>query len=183
MVIISMLRGVNVGPHNRIKMDALRTACESLGFNRVQTYVQTGNIIFQTSERNLGKLAKRIEDGIEKEFGFRPPVVLRTTAELRHVTAANPFAQREAIETNKLLVYFLAVESNPAAREELSKIKSDPEEMHLVGRELYIYFPNGIGQSKLPWKRIENAAKTPGTGRNWNTVTKLLELAENLELQ
>lgn len=181
MVAVSMLRGINVGAHHRIKMDALRAVYGSLGLTAVQTYVQSGNVVFRTKDRNLIKLAQQLEDGIEEEFGFRPAVVLRTTAELRQVIVANPFAKREGIEPNKLLVTFLAVEPSPAGCQELAKIKADAEELHLVGREIYIYFPNGMGRSKLPWARIDQAVKTSGTGRNWNTVTKLLEMAENLE--
>ena len=181
MVVICMLRGVNLGPYHRIKMDALRTLCESSGLTGVQTYVQSGNVVFHTKERNLIKLAKRIEDGIEKQFGFRPAVVLRTTAELRQVVARNPFGKRKGIEPAKLLVDFLAIEPDQHAGEELEKIKADPEELHLDGRELYIYFPNGMGRSKLPWARIDRAVKTSGTGRNWNTVTKLFEMAEKME--
>jgi uncharacterized protein (DUF1697 family) len=183
MVAISMLRGVNLGSHHRIRMDVLRAVYESLGLRAVQTYVQSGNVIFQTKDRNLVKLAQQIADGIEKEFGFRPAVIVRTSAELRQVIVANPFAKRKGIEPSKLLVTFLAMEPSPAAGEELGKIKADPEELHLVGREIYIYFPNGMGRSKLPWARIDKAVKTSGTGRNWNTVTKLLDMAEKLEAE
>ncbi len=77
-VIISMLRGVNVGGHNKMKMDALRALYESLKLRDAQTYVQSGNVIFRTDERDMARLAKRIEDGIERKFGFRPDVILRT---------------------------------------------------------------------------------------------------------
>jgi uncharacterized protein (DUF1697 family) len=82
-VVISMLRGVNVGGHNKIKMDALRALCESLKLRDPQTYVQSGNVIFRTKEQNHVLLTKRIQDGIESTFGFRPGVVLRTSAEGR----------------------------------------------------------------------------------------------------
>src|SRR5438046_9547754 len=82
-VIISMLRGVNVGGHNKIKMDALRALYESLKLRDAQTYVQSGNVIFRTDERDIARLAKRIEDGIERKFGFRPDVIVRTGAEVK----------------------------------------------------------------------------------------------------
>jgi uncharacterized protein (DUF1697 family) len=180
-VVISMLRGVNVGGHNKIKMDALRALCESLKLRDPQTYVQSGNVIFRTKEQNHVLLTKRIQDGIESTFGFRPGVVLRTSAELRDVIARNPFAARRDIEPNKLLVTFLASDPGPEARAAAHKIKTDPEEMRLDGREAYIYFPNGMGRPKLSWPAIERILKTFGTGRNWNSVTKLLEIAEKLE--
>jgi uncharacterized protein (DUF1697 family) len=107
-VLISMLRGVNVGAHNRIKMDALRALYESLALRHPQTYVQSGNVLFRTDRRDPIALAKRIEDAIQRGFGFRPTVILRTSAELRDVMARSPFAKRGGIEPAKLLVYFLA---------------------------------------------------------------------------
>jgi uncharacterized protein (DUF1697 family) len=180
-VIVSMLRGVNLVSHNRIKMDALRTLYESLGLRDAETYVASGNVVFRTKAQSLTALAKRIESAIERDFGFRPRVILRTTSELRDAIARNPFRTRRGIEPNKLLVMFL--ESHPAAEalEQVLKIKADPEEMHIHGREVYIYFPNGMARPKLSWVTVEKKLKIAGTGRNWNSVTKLLEMAEKLE--
>ncbi len=180
-VIISMLRGVNVGGHNMIKMDALRALYQSLKLRNPQTYVQSGNVIFRTEERDLVRLSRRIEDGIEQSFGFRPHVILRTRSELRDVIARNPFARRRGIVPSRLLVTFLASDPGPEARDKLRRIKTDPEELRIEGRELYIYYPNGMARPKLSWAAIEKTLKTPGTGRNWNSVTKLLEIAERLE--
>jgi uncharacterized protein (DUF1697 family) len=181
LAVICMLRGVNVGGHNKIKMDALRALCASLKLHDPQTYVQSGNVVFKTNERDLARLAKRIQDAIEKKFGFRPAVILRTTSELRDAIARNPFAKRRGIEPGKLLVTFLADEPPADACGPVHKMKTDPEELHLHGREIFIYFPNGAGKSKLPWSSLDKMLKTTGTGRNWNTVTKLLEIAESLE--
>ena len=149
VVVISMLRGVNLGSHNRIKMDALRALYESLKLRDPQTYVQSGNVIFRTQERNLAQLAKRIENGIEQKFGFRSQVILRTTSEMRDVIARNPFAKRRGIEPSKLLVTFLASDPGPEDRDKLLKLKTDPEELKIDGHELYIYFPNGMVRPKL----------------------------------
>jgi len=180
-VMISMLRGVNVGGHNKIKMDALRALYEFLKLRDAQTYVQSGNVIFSTDERDISRLAKRIEDGIERKFGFRPDEILRTAAEMRDVIARNPFAKRRGIEPGKLLVSFLASDPGEEARKKLRQMKFDPEELWVEGREVYIYFPNGMGRSKLPWAGLDKMLKTPATGRNWNSVTKMLEMAEKLE--
>ena len=180
-VVISMLRGVNVGGHNKIKMDALRTLYESLKLRDAQTYVQSGNVIFKTDERDMARLAKRIEDGIERKFGFRPDVILRTAAEMRDVVARNPFAKRRGIEPGKLLVSFLGSDPGEEGREKVRQMKCDPEELRVEGRELYLYFPNGQGRSKLSGAALEKALKTPATGRNWNSVTKMLEMAEKME--
>ena len=180
-VIVSMLRGVNVGGHNRIKMDALRGLYKSLKLRDPQTYVQSGNVIFRTDERDLVRLAQRVEHGIERRFDFRPAVIVRTTSELRDVIARNPFAKRRGIDPSRLLVTFLASDPGPEAREQVRRMKTAPEELRIEGRELYIYYPDGMARPKLSWAVIERTLKTPGTGRNWNSVTKMLEIAERLE--
>jgi uncharacterized protein (DUF1697 family) len=173
--IISMLRGVNVGGHNRIKMEALRALYQSLGLGNPQTYLQSG------SKRDLVALATQMEDAIERNFGFRPAVILRTTAELKDVIARNPFATRRGIEPNRLLVNFLAGDPGAEVRDQVLRLKTDPEELRMDGRELYIYFPNGMARPKMSWAVLDRTLKTPGTGRNWNSVTRLLEMAERLE--
>ncbi len=180
-VIISLLRGVNVGGHNKIKMDALRTLYESLKLRDPQTHVQSGNVVFKTKNRDLVQLSKRIENAIERKFGFRPNVIVRTASELRSVLARNPFAKRRDIDPSKLLVTFLASDPGEEARDKVRRMKTGPEELRIVGREVYVYFPNGMGRSKLPWAAIGRTLETSGTGRNWNSVTKLLEIAEKLE--
>jgi len=179
-IIISMLRGVNVGGHNKIKMDALRALYESLKFTGCQTFIQSGNVIFKTKERNLAKLSSQIQTAIERSFGFRPDVILRTSAELRDVIARNPFAKRRGIEPGKLIVAFLAGAPAAQARDNILKLKTDPEELRIDGSELYIYYPNGMGRSKLAWSLIERTLKISGTCRNWNSVTKMLVIADSL---
>lgn len=179
-VLISMFRGVNVGAHNRIKMDALRAVYESLKLEDARTYVQSGNVIFRTKEKNTAALAKRIESAFESKFGFHSEVILRSAGELRKAIAASPFTGRRDVEPAKLLVTFLAGDPGPDARATLRSLKGHPEELHLVERELYIYFPNGAGKSKLPWASLAKLLKTTGTARNWNSVTKMLEIAEEL---
>jgi uncharacterized protein (DUF1697 family) len=180
-VLISMLRGVNLGGHNRIKMDALCALYKALKFEDPRTYVQSGNVIFRTNEKNSGALAKKIQDAIESKFGFRPEVILRTGDELRKAIAATPFAASRNLEPGKILVTFLAGEPGPEALATIAKLKSHPEELHLKGREMYIYFPDGAGKSKLPWSQVEKLLKTTGTARNWNSVTKMLAIAEEME--
>jgi uncharacterized protein (DUF1697 family) len=147
----------------------------------VRTYVQSGNVVCRTAKRDMGQLAVMIEGAIEREFGFRPAAIVRTAAELKDVISRNPFAGRDGIEPSKLIVTFLASAPGREAREKVLALKTDPEEVRLDGREMYVWFPNGMGRTKLPVAGIEKTLKTPGTGRNWNTVTKLLEMAEALE--
>lgn len=181
MILISMLRGVNVGPHNRIKMDALRALYESLKFEDPRSYVQSGNVIFRTKEKNSPQLAKKIQSAIEKKFGCCPEVVLRTTDEMRKAVAANPFPERVKEEPGKVLVTFLAAAPPAGAEASLEKFKDFPEELRLKGRELYIYFPNGAGKSKVPWSSVEKLLKVTGTARNWNSLQAMLAIAEEME--
>lgn len=177
-----MLRGVNLGAHNRIKMDPLRALYVSLKLEDPQTYVQSGNVIFRTKEKSTAQLAKKIQDGIQKKFGFTPAVILRTTDEMRKAIAASPFADRPQLEPGKILVTFLSAEPPPReAQATLATLKVHPEELHLKGRELYIYFPNGAGKTKLPWSAVERLLKVTGTARNWNSVRKMLAMAEAME--
>jgi uncharacterized protein (DUF1697 family) len=179
-VIIGLLRGVNLAGHNKIKMEDLRALCDSLGLHNSQTYVQSGNVVFSTRERNLARLASRIEDAIEKQAGFRPSVILRTPSDLRGVIARNPFATRRDLEPGKLIVTFLPADPAPEMRDAVRNLKTAPEEVRIHGREVYTYFPDGMGRSKLV-PVMEKILKKSGTGRNWNTVTKLLGMAEALE--
>ena len=180
-VLISLLRGVNVGGHHKVKMDELRALYESLGFEDVQTHINSGNVLFRSGGRDLVRLRRRIEDAIESACGFRVDVILRTPADLRDVIARNPFAARPGMDGAKLAITFLAAEPSAAAREQVLAIDAAPEELRIDGRELYIYFPNGMGRPKLSMPLVEKTLKTPGTSRNWNTVRKLLEIAEKLE--
>jgi uncharacterized protein (DUF1697 family) len=183
-VLISMLRGVNLGSHNRVKMDALCDLYEELKLESPRTYVQSGNVIFTTKEKDTAKLTKKIQNAIEKTFQCRPEVILRTTGEMKKAVAANPFSGRRNIEPGKLLVTFLAAEPPQEAQASLAKlvsVKKYPEELHIVGRELYIYFPNGAGKSRLPWSQVDRLLKVTGTARNWNSVLAILKMAQELE--
>lgn len=179
-VVISMLRGINVGAHNRIKMDALREVYELLGLREVQTYVQSGNVVFSTVRRDLAKLADALESALEERFGFRPSVILRTPPEMKEVIDRNPFADRTGLDPAKLLVLFLASDPGEEARKKVAQMNTAPDELRMEGRELYVYFPDGMGRSKLPWASLGKMLGSVGTGRNWNTVLKLLALAERL---
>jgi len=180
-VIISMLRSVNVGGHHKLKMEALRALYETLGFSDVQTYIQSGNVIFRTKRQDLARLSKRIEDELERRFGFRTDVILCTPSDLQYVLARNLFAKRPGIDPSKLLVDFLARVPSAEAVDRVRKLNTEPEELRIDGRELYMYFPNGMARPKISWGAVEKLLNTPGTGRNLNTIRKLLEIAQKLE--
>jgi uncharacterized protein (DUF1697 family) len=180
-VIISMLRGVNVGGHHKIKMDALRKLYATLGFRDVETYIQSGNVIFRTDGGSPAALPARIETAIEKKFGFRPSVIVRSASELRKVISGNPFARKRDVEPSRLAVIFLASAPGADTRDQIHALNGGPEELRVEGRELYIYFSNGMARPKISPAQIDRILKIPGTGRNLNTVRKVLEIAEKLE--
>jgi uncharacterized protein (DUF1697 family) len=122
----------------------------------------------------------RIEVAIERRFGIRPTVIVRTSTEMKGVIARNPFAKRRDIDPRKLLVLFLASDPSQEAWDNFLRMKADPEELRIGERELYIYYPNGMARPKLSPALMEKTLKIPATGRNWNSVTKLLEIAERL---
>ena len=164
-------------------VDALRAIYEALGLKDPRTYVQSGNVIFRTKEKSTRKLAIKIQDAIEKSFKFRPAVIVRTLDELREAIAATPFDARRNLHPGKVLVTFLEDVPQAEGAAKLATLKSYPEEIHLLGRELYIYFPDGAGKSKLPWSQVEKLLKVNGTARNWNSVRAMLEIAEKLEAE
>ena len=175
---IALLRGVNVVGSNQIRMETLREIFVSLKLRSPRTYIQSGNVVFSSPETDPAKIATRIESAIEKRCGFRPSVMLRTTAEMRDVVARNPLAGRPEVHPAKFAVFFLA--GAPAA-EIASKVKAinvGEEEIHPSGREIYVYFPEGQGKSKL-LPALNRTLKVPATARNWNTVLKLLAMAED----
>jgi uncharacterized protein (DUF1697 family) len=179
-VVIALLRGVNVGGNCQLPMVKLREICGSLGLEDTVTYIQSGNAVFRTKQRNLCGLAREMEGAIEAAVGFRPAVALRTLAEWEALIEANPFAGREGLLPARLLVTFLVADPGDEGRRRVSSIDASPEEMHAIGSELYIYFVEGVGKTKLPFKAIDKALGAAGTARNWNTVLKLRDLAQAL---
>jgi uncharacterized protein (DUF1697 family) len=174
--LVVLLRGINIGSRNRISMPELREALEEDGYNDVQTYLQSGNVVL-TSTKSAKQVAQDCERLIADRFGLDIAVVTRTRNELAKVVERNPLA-RVAKDPKRYQVSFL--EKKPAAKvvRELEDVASDQEMVVSIGRELYAWHPAGVARSKL-WARL--AGKNLGvtaTARNWTTVTKLLELAD-----
>ena len=172
---VALLRGINVGGRTKIAMADLRRLFAELGAADVTTYVQSGNVVFKSGAAAAG-LAQSIERRIADELGLRVTVVVRTPAEVAKVVAGNPFAERGA-DPKQLHVVFLA-EKPPAARvRALDATRGAPDEFRVVGREIYLHYPNGSGRSKITNAWFEKELRVAGTARNWRTVTKLAELA------
>jgi uncharacterized protein (DUF1697 family) len=179
-VMIALLRGINLAGRNRVKMDELRKLCELHKLHNVQTHIQSGNIVFRTEDKDVARLAKRLEEAIKRKFGFHADVVVRSLSELKQILARSPFASRNGLEPGKLIVTFLACDLAKEKCDRILGIKAGREEVKLGKRELYIYYPDGMGKSKLV-PALDRVLEKTGTARNWNTVTKLLEMAEAME--
>jgi uncharacterized protein (DUF1697 family) len=175
---VSLFRGINVGGHQTIRMDELKDLHESLGLKDVVTYIRSGNVVFTSDDADLAQLPRQIEDGFAKKFGFHVKVMVRTSAELSDSIANNPFQNQPMKESKWVVVLFLATRPESTALEDLQKTYGGPEELCLIGQELYIYYTNGIGRSKLTLPLIEKKLKTSGTGRNWNTILQLQKLVQ-----
>ena len=175
---VSLFRGINVGGHHAVPMNELKALHEAQGFKDVVTYIQSGNVVFSSDEADLAQLPRQIEDGFAKKFGFQVKVMVRTSAELQDIIDNNPFQNQTMKEPKLMVVLFLATHPESTAMEDLQKTYVGPEELCLIGQELYIYYPNGIGRSKLSLTLIEKKLKTIGTGRNWNTILQLQKLIQ-----
>jgi uncharacterized protein (DUF1697 family) len=184
-IYIALLRGINVGGKNRIKMAELKRTFESMGLSRVQTYIQSGNVLFKSNEEEE-PLRKRIEHGIEADFGFSVTVVLRTADELKRIAANCPFSEEEvsgaeaSSEGESLYVSLLLEEPSQERIERLGDFRSEGDEYRIEGREVYLLFRHSIRNSKL----ANNLQKldVPSTVRNWKTINKLVTLADALEV-
>ena len=175
---VSLFRGINVGGHQTVPMNELKELHEALGLKDVVTYIQSGNVVFSSDEADLAQLPRQIEDGFAKKFGFQVKVMVRTSAELQDIIDNNPFQNQTMKEPKLMVALFLATHPESTAMEDLQKTYVGPEELCLIGQELFVYYPNGIGRSKLSLTLIEKKLKTIGTGRNWNTILQLQKLIQ-----
>lgn len=179
-VYISLLRGINVGGSKQIRMAELKTLYESLGFGGTQTLLQSGNVVFESDSSDPDPIASDIEAAIEQRFGFQSRIILRTRDQWQEVIQRHPFSAGQLAEPAKILVMFLRDAPAAEALETLIQAHAGPEIIYHSRHELYIFYPDGMGRSKLDHALIERKLKVMATGRNWNTVNKLLALCETL---
>jgi uncharacterized protein (DUF1697 family) len=171
---VALLRGINVGGRNKVAMPALRACCESLGHNRVVTYIQSGNVVFDAAKGTPARLARGLSDALDAMLGLRIDVVVRSAAELQRVTTTNPFPT-EGVDPTTLHVLFLASTPTAAAVEVLAATHFPPNEYVVRGDDVFLRAPDGIGRTRLP--NFDKVLGTVATGRNWRTVLTLAEMA------
>jgi len=172
---IALLRGINLGPHKRIAMPALRDLIASAGFDDVRTYVQSGNVVL-SSEAPPDQVADELERRIAEEFGFEVDVIVRTGEELARVVKRNPLGD-VAVNPKRYQVSFLNSELDAQRAEELADLATESERLVAIGRELYAWHPDGVARSKLSAKLARPSSGVKATARNWATVTALNEIA------
>lgn len=172
---VAFLRGVNVGG-NTLKMSWLREACEEIGLNGVQTYVQSGNVVF-SSRLGAAKLEQTLKDMIDKQTRLPVTVTVRSASELEGVIAGNPFLKQKGVDVTKLHVTFLAKAVTEPALDKLDALAGTRDQCRLIGREIYLHCPINYGETKLSNNAIEKVLAVGATTRNWKTVTTLQEMA------
>lgn len=174
--LIALFRGINIGGHKLMPMKELTTLLESLGAREVRTYAQSGNAVFRTAAKDIGRFAERLEAEIGKRYGFEPCVLMLTPETLARFAAENPFPEAIA-DGAKLHLGFLAADPANPDLAKLAALRTGKERFQLNDGVLYLHLPDGAGISKLA-AGAEKALGVPMTARNWKTVCKLLEMAE-----
>jgi uncharacterized protein (DUF1697 family) len=175
---VALLRAVNVGGNNKLPMKDLVEMFVDAGCTNVRTYIQSGNVLFSAAPRLAAQLPATISAEIAKRFGYKTPVILRTPEQLREVIRRNPFLKAGAAEET-LHIMFLAGTPKPSDIDRLDPARSAPDEFIVLGQEIYLRLPNGMGRTKLLNSYFDSKLATTSTARNWRTVLKLLELSES----
>lgn len=174
---VALLRGVNIGPHKRIAMADLRALVEGLGYSNVRTLVNSGNVVFDSPRaRTNPQLAEEIGQGLRDAHRLDVPVVVRSGTEMAEIVAANPFP--EAAATPRLLhVSFLDRKPDAAKIAALEEIERGDDDVRVIGTEVFLALPHGLSGAVFSVNGLDKVLGVVATSRNWNTVTKLAEMA------
>ena len=174
---ISLLRGINVSGQKRILMNDLKSLYESIGLDGVSTYIQSGNVVFNSDEKNKNKIAELITDSIKLKYGFDVKVLIRTKNELAKITKQNPFLKNEGVDVKRLYVTFLERKPDAKLINNLATDKETIDSYKVIGMEVYLHVPGGFGRTIYSNNYIEKKLALKATTRNWKTVNKLLQIA------
>jgi uncharacterized protein (DUF1697 family) len=178
-IYVSLLRGINVGGNKRIKMDALRQSFEGLGFEQVKTFIQSGNVVYKSGKASTTALSNNIEKRLLDDFGFVVPVITRTAEELAGTIRNNSFVAAKGIDQEKLHVMFLSAAATPDAVGKLDALIAGLEKCRCLGREVYLYLPKGVAESKLMKAPLDRILSVVPTTRNWRTVNSLHQMCQD----
>lgn len=178
MKYISLLRGINVSGQKSIKMADLKALYESLGFQDVLTYIQSGNVIFDSEIQDKSELKTMVEAAIREAYGFQVPVQVRTRPEIEEIIRDCPFGEVDLEKDGRrVLVTFLASKPTQERVEEIQEVVEAPDRLLWREKEIYLYVPGGYGRSKLSNNFIEGKLRVDATTRNWKTILRLFELS------
>jgi len=177
-ILVSFLRGANMTGHNKIRMTDLTVLYYDIGLADPLTYIQSGNVVFGNPQDLLpGKVASLIENGIRDKFGYTVPALVRTSEELKEIILGNPFRNLDGFDPKRLAVIFLYDTPSSQQTDRVRNVDYPPDKFKIIGREIYIYCPDGFGKTKLYTNFFETRMKVVGTARNWNTVNTVYEMA------
>jgi uncharacterized protein (DUF1697 family) len=172
---IALFRGINVGGNNSLPMKDLIAILEGTGARKIQTYIQSGNAVFQSAKKNPTQLQKKLAAEIKKFHGFEPYILIIEIEVIQRAIAENPFSEAEANPSNLLFGFLASKPENPNL-EKLYTLKKESERFHLSDGVFYLHAPEGVGKSKLA-ANTEKLLGVPMTVRNWKTVCKVMEMA------
>jgi uncharacterized protein (DUF1697 family) len=172
-----MLRGVNVGGKNKLPSAVLKAACENAGFENVRTYLQSGNVVF-TAAAEPDAVLRRLQPALTKASGLTVALILRTGSDFRKLVAKHPFDADS--NGSRVAVAFLDGKLPPTVEPRLRALVAEGERLNIGPREIFAYFSNGMGRSKLGNALHDKTLGVPCTVRNWNTVTALAKLADEV---
>lgn len=173
---LALLRGINVSGHNMMKMEALKTMLENIGFTNVRTYLQSGNVFIDTEEESASKVGFMIKQEIFKVFGHEVPTIVITKDDLELCFKNSPYLKEKDIDTKKLYVAFVSTELKKENINDLKISQFKPDEASIDGNRIFIKYDVGAGKTRLEGKYIEKKLNVIVTMRNWNTVTNLLKM-------
>jgi uncharacterized protein (DUF1697 family) len=171
---VALFRGINVGGNHTLPMAKLVRDLESINLKRVRTYIQSGNVVFQSTIDSGSQLTAAIEQCVEQQHRFRPKVLLLTREDLDRSIASNPYTEATA-DHKSLHFYFLSQPPEQPNLQRISELKSSAERFALINSVFYLHAPDGIGRSKLA-AAVEKNLGVLATARNWRTVQKLQEM-------
>jgi uncharacterized protein (DUF1697 family) len=174
---VALLRAVNLAGKNSVAMADLRAWIEELGFSNPRTLLQSGNVVFDGRDQAPDRIEARLEGDAKRRLKIETPFIVRTADEVARVVDRNPFPKEAAADPGHLLVIFAKGSIAPANVKTLETKIVGREVVRGGGRELYVVYPDGVGRSKLTSALIDRTLGVAGTGRNWNTVLKLKEIA------
>ena len=177
---ISILRGINVSGHRMIKMDALKKMCVDLSFKNIQTYIQSGNIVFQSKTIDSEKISMTIMTNIKNLFDFDVPVITLTQLELETIINSNPFLKEKSKDHAFFHITFLSKQPELVNIEFLNQVDLKNDHYEIINKSIYLFCPDSYSKSKLTNTFLESKLKLTATTINWKTINELQNIANNI---